>query len=105
MSGNSQDRRDYDIGASQNAQDNFNIVAARLEALIDDRDKQVKQAMSDYQADGASEEYAIKEQRWNRVGLEVKGIIQTLRSSLTSNDESAAQALQKARSAVDSIGG
>ncbi|CAN5549555.1 hypothetical protein BH10ACT7_BH10ACT7_05990 [soil metagenome] len=105
MSGNSQDRRDYDIGASQNAQDNFNTIAARLEALIDDRDMQVKQAMGDYQADGASEEYAIKEQRWNRVGTEVKGIIQTLRSSLASNDESAAQALQKARSAVDGIGG
>lgn len=101
---NAQDRRDYDVGASQNAQENFNAIAAQLESLIDQRDRDVKQAMGDYQADGASEDYAGKEQRWNRVGSEVKAIISTLRGSLSSNDESAAQSLQKAKSAVDSIG-
>ena len=104
MAGNSE-RRDFDVAASQNAQDNFNAIASRLEALIDARDRDVKQGLSDYQADGVSEEYAAKELRWNQVGSEVKGIIQTLRSSLASNDESAAQALQQAKSAVNSIGG
>jgi hypothetical protein len=98
------DRRDFDIPSSQSAQDRFNAVATRLETLIDSRDKDVKSAMSDYQADGASEEYAAKELRWTRVASEVKGIIHTLRTSLGSNDETAAQSLQRAKTAVDSIG-
>jgi hypothetical protein len=60
--------------------------------------------MSDYQADGASEDYAAKEQRWHNVADEVRGIIQVLRGSLGSNDETAAQSLQRAKTAVDSIG-
>jgi hypothetical protein len=101
---NQADRNDYDTGASANAQDNFNAIASRLEALIDQRDSDVKNAMSDYQADGVSDEYQSKEQRWNRVALEVKQIIATLRTSLANNDETAASSLQKAKSAVDSIG-
>jgi ribosomal protein S20 len=100
---NQGDRRDYDLGASGNAQDNFNLVASRLESLIDQRDADVKNAMADYQADGASEQYAGKEQRWNTVATEVRTIITTLRQSLASNDESAQTALQRAKSAVDSI--
>lgn len=100
---NQTDRRDYDLGASGNAQDNFNAVAARLEALIDQRDADVKNAMADYQADGSSEEYAGKEQRWNTVATEVRTIINTLRQSLVSNDESAQTALQRAKAAVDAI--
>jgi hypothetical protein len=72
--------------------------------LINQRDQDVQLAMSDYQADGASEEYAAKEQRWHNVAEEVKGIIHVLRSSLGSNDESAAHALQRAKTAVDGIG-
>ena len=98
------DRRDYDVAASQQAQDHFNAVAARLESLIDQRNSDVQQAMADYQADGASEEYAVKEQRWKNVGTEVKNIIDTLRSSLGKNDESASQALQRAKASVDGIG-
>jgi hypothetical protein len=60
--------------------------------------------MSDYQADGASEEYAAKEQRWHTVADQVRSIIQVLRSSLGSNDETAAQSLQRAKTAVDAIG-
>ena len=100
---NQGDRRDYDLGASGNAQDNFNLVANRLEALITQRDGDVKRAMSDYQADGASEQYAGKEQRWNTVANEVRTIISTLRQSLASNDESAQTALQRAKSAVEAI--
>jgi ribosomal protein S20 len=100
---NATDRRDYDLAASGNAQDNFNAVAARLEALINQRDADVKNAMSDYQADGSSEEYAGKEQRWNAVASQVRSIINTLRQSLASNDESAQAALQRAKAAVDGI--
>ncbi|MBF4580737.1 pore-forming ESAT-6 family protein [Frigoribacterium sp. VKM Ac-2530] len=100
---NATDRRDYDLAASGNAQDNFNAVAGRLEALITQRDADVKTAMADYQADGSSEEYATKEQRWNRVATEVRTIINTLRTSLQSNDESAQTAMQRAKAAVDGI--
>ncbi|KQO62215.1 pore-forming ESAT-6 family protein [Curtobacterium sp. Leaf261] len=102
--GNQADRRDYDVAASQNAQDNFNAVAAQLESLISQRDSDVKAAMADYQADGVSDEYHAKEQRWNTVAAEVRSIITTLRSSLQSNDESAQGAISKAKSAVGNIG-
>jgi hypothetical protein len=101
---NQGDRRDYDIAASQNAQDNFNRVAAQLEALIDQRDRDVQAAMADYAAEGVSEDYRAKEVRWKNAAGEVRGIIQTLRSSLERNDESAQEALRKARAAVESIG-
>lgn len=101
---NQGDRRDYNIAASQNAQDNFNRVAAQLEALIDQHDRDVQAAMADYAADGVSEDYRAKEVRWKNAAGEVRGIIQTLRSSLERNDESAQTALSKARAAVESIG-
>lgn len=104
MSGNQADRRDYDVAASQSAQDNFNRVAAQLEALIDQRDADVRAAMSDYQADGVSDEYQAKELRWKNAAAEVKQIIATLKTSLAQNDETAQQTLQKAKSAVDAIG-
>lgn len=101
---NQTDRRDYDIAASQNAQDNFNRVAAQLEAVIDQHDRDVQAAMADYAAEGVSEDYRAKEVRWKNAAGEVRGIIQTLRSSLERNDESAQDALRKARAAVESIG-
>ncbi|MET0735633.1 MAG: pore-forming ESAT-6 family protein [Microbacterium sp.] len=101
---NQADRRDYDIAASQNAQDNFNRVAAQLEALIDQRDRDVQAAMADYAAEGVSDDYRAKEVRWKNAAGEVRGIIQTLRASLERNDESAQDALRKARAAVESIG-
>jgi uncharacterized protein YukE len=102
--GNAVDRRDYDVAASQTAQDAFNSTADRLESLISQRDSDVKAAMSDYQADGVSEDYAAKEQQWNQVAAEVRTIITTLRSSLQSNDETAASTIGKAKSAVGNIG-
>lgn len=101
---NQGDRRDYSIAASQNAQDNFNRVAAQLETLIDQHDRDVQAAMADYAADGVSEDYRGKELRWKNAAAEVRSIIQTLRSSLERNDESAQTALSKARAAVESIG-
>lgn len=104
MSGNNVERRDYNIAASQSVQDNFNAVASQLETLIDQRDSGVKAAMADYQADGVSDDYVGKEQRWNRVAGEVRTIIRTLRSSLEKNDSTAQDTLSKAKAAVDAIG-
>ena len=101
---NQGDRRDFDIAASQNAQDNFNRVAGLLEALIDRHDRDVNAAMSDYVAEGVSEDYRAKELRWKNAAAEVRGIIHTLRNSLERNDESAQEALRRARAAVESIG-
>ena len=104
MSGNNIDRRDFDLGASASEQDNFNAVASRLEALIDQRDRDVKAAMADYLATGVSDEYAAKEARWNRVATEVRTIVRTLRASLERNDATAQDTLKKAQAAVDAIG-
>jgi len=98
------DRRDYDIAASQDAQDNFNRVAARLESLIEQREKDVQAAMADYMADGVSDDYRAKELRWKNAASEVRTIIRSLRSALERNDESATEALRRARSAVENIG-
>lgn len=104
MAGNIADRRDYDVGASQEAQDNFNRVAARLEALIDQRDADVRAAMSDYSADGVSDDYAAKELRWKNAAAQVRSIIDTLRTSLERSDETAQSAINKAKSAVANMG-
>ncbi|WP_024357290.1 pore-forming ESAT-6 family protein [Leucobacter chironomi] len=101
---NQNDRRDYDVAASQNAQDNFDRVASRLESLIEQRNADVRSAMSDYQADGVSDEYASKEQRWKDAATGVREIIATLRKSLEQSDQAAQAAIQKAKSAVDNIG-
>lgn len=98
------DRRSYDAAASQEAQDNFNRVASQLEALIDQRDADVKAAMTQFQADGVSDDYQGKEQRWNVAASEVRSIIRLVRQSLEQNDATAQQTLSRARSAVDSIG-
>jgi hypothetical protein len=101
---NSADRRDFSVAASQNAQDNFNRVASQLEALIAQRDKDVKAAHSDYLAEGVSDQYIAVEARWNRVAGEVRGIIAALRSALERNDETAQSAIAKAKAAVNAIG-
>lgn len=103
-SGNDNSRRAFDTGASQAAQDHFNAVASHLESLITQRDRDVAMAMAEYQADGVSDDYAGKEQRWNTVAGQVRSIVQTLRGSLASNDETAATALQRAGTAVANIG-
>jgi ribosomal protein S20 len=101
---NQMDRRSFDMAASGTAQDQFNTSAGRLEALIEQRDADVRSAMADYSAEGVSDAYAAKELRWRTVAGEVRTIIATLRASLGQNDESARQAMQRAQSAVDSIG-
>lgn len=98
------DRRDYNIAASQDSQSNFNRVAGRLEEVIERRRQDVANAMSDYQADGVSDDYAGKEQRWKNAADEVQRIIDTLRASLEKTDDTAHGTLARARAAVQAIG-
>ena len=98
------DRRSYDVGASQEAQGNLQTVIASLEALIGQRDADVKQAMADFQADGVSDQYHDKERRWNSAAAEVRSIIALVRRTLEQNDGTAQSTLAQARSAVDAIG-
>ena len=98
------DRRSYDVGASQEAQGNLQTVIARLEALIGQRDADVKRAMADFQADGVSDQYHDKERRWNAAATEVRSIIALVRGTLEQNDGTAQSTLAQARSAVDAIG-
>ncbi|GGO53678.1 hypothetical protein GCM10012287_40900 [Streptomyces daqingensis] len=102
--GQSSDRRSYDTGASADAQSNIQAVIARLEAVINERDAQVKEAMADFTADGVADEYHGKELRWKSASNEVRGIIQLLRTTLEKNDGTAQQTLSRAKSAVDNIG-
>jgi hypothetical protein len=97
------DRRSYDTGASSEAQGNLHTVIARLEAVISQRDADVKQAMADFQADGVSDQYHGKEQRWNTAANDVRSIIGLVRTTLEQNDSTAQSTLSRAKSAVDAI--
>jgi hypothetical protein len=98
------DRRSYDVAASQETQGNLHAIIGRLEALIGQRDTDVKQAMADYHADGVSDQYHDKERRWNAAAGEVRSIIALVRGTLEQNDATAQSTLAQARSAVDAIG-
>ncbi|HSA52034.1 MAG TPA: pore-forming ESAT-6 family protein [Yinghuangia sp.] len=102
--GANSDRRSFDIGASGDAQTNLTGVISQLERVISDRDSQVKSAMSDFQADGVSEQYHGVEQRWNTAANEVRTIIGLLKSTLETNDSTAQSTLSRAKAAVDGIG-
>ena len=98
------DRNSWDDGAAGSAVANFNQTASQLEALISQRDQDVSAAMAQYQADGVSDEYKGKEQRWHNAADEVRGIIQKLRSSLEESGQIAQQAASRASQAVADIG-
>lgn len=102
--GQNLDRRSYDTGASSEVQGGLQGIVGQLERVLADRDKAVKAAMADFQADGVSEEYHGKELRWNRAANEVHSIIQLVRTTLEDNDGTAQSTLAKARAAVDNIG-
>ncbi|WP_073948375.1 pore-forming ESAT-6 family protein [Streptomyces kebangsaanensis] len=104
MAGSGADRRSYDMGASADVQGGLQAVVARLEAVIGERDRQVKAAMADFSADGVADEYHGKEQRWNSASQEVRNIIQLVKSTLEMNDSTAQSTLARAKAAVDSIG-
>lgn len=58
------DRISFDTDASSNVQGDIQSIVARLETLMSERDRQVSTAMSDFQMDGASDEYQHVETRW-----------------------------------------
>ncbi|MEU5996343.1 pore-forming ESAT-6 family protein [Streptomyces sp. NPDC086554] len=103
MAGN-QDRRSYDTGASADVQGGLQIIIGQLERVLGDRDRAVKAAMADYQADGVSDDYHGKEVRWNKAANEVREIIRLVRTTLEQNDGTAQSTLARARAAVDNIG-
>ncbi|NJQ03882.1 pore-forming ESAT-6 family protein [Streptomyces zingiberis] len=99
-----QDRRSYDVGASTEVQGSLSSIVGQLERVLGERDRAVKAAMADFQADGVSDLYHEKEMRWNQAAGEVRSIIQLVRSTLEQNDSTAQATLAKAKSAVDNIG-
>ncbi|MGB3827781.1 MAG: pore-forming ESAT-6 family protein [Ornithinimicrobium sp.] len=98
------DRISFDTGVSASVQADINTLIGRLESLMATRDAQVAAAMSDFQADGVSEEYHLVEQRWRRASEEVRAIIALVRTLLSNNDETALAAQGRARLAVSNIG-
>jgi hypothetical protein len=98
------DRTSFDTGSSEQVQGDLLGIIGRLEALIGQRDGQVAQAMSDFQADGVSDEYQVVETRWHSAAAEVRQIIDLVKTTMTRNDESATTALSRASSAVQGIG-
>lgn len=97
-------RRSYDTAASQQVQSDIQSIVGLLESLIADRDRAVGQAMSDFQADGVSDEYAAVEKRWKSASDEVKSIIALVKNTLDLNDQAANATLTKAKGAVGRIG-
>ncbi len=98
------DRLSFDTGISQQVQGDLDGVCGRLEALIGERDRAVQTAMSDFQADGVSDEYAHVEKRWNRASHEVRAIIALVRRTMAENDGTATTTIGRAKNAVASIG-
>jgi hypothetical protein len=102
--GQNLDRRSYDTGASTEVQGSLGTIVGQLERVLGDRDRAVKAAMTEFQADGVSDDYHGKEVRWNRAANEVRDIIRLVRTTLEQNDGTAQSTLAKARAAVDNIG-
>ncbi|MEV5873483.1 pore-forming ESAT-6 family protein [Streptomyces sp. NPDC052101] len=98
------DRRSYDTGASADVQTGLSGIIGQLERVLTDRDRAVKAAMADFQADGVSDEYHGKEVRWHKAAAEVREIIRLVRTTLEQNDGTAQATLAKAKAAVDNIG-
>jgi len=98
------DRRSFDTATSQQVQSDLAGIVARLEAAISQRSADVNTAMSDFTADGVSDDYAVVEQRWNSAATEVQQIIALVKTTMTRNDETATTALSQARTAVQGIG-
>ena len=98
------DRISFNTDVSQSVQGDLGGIIGRLEGLIAQRDQQVAAAMSDFQADGVSEEYRHVEQRWDRASKEVRAIIDLVKNTMARNDETATGAQQRAATAVANIG-
>ncbi|MBO0609457.1 hypothetical protein [Myceligenerans salitolerans] len=97
------EERDDDATASSRAQENLDRIAARLEALVEQRDPGAKGAMSD-PADGATDGFRAKEHRWNAAADEVRSIIRLMHQALDEPDAPQKGALNKAKPTADGIG-
>ena len=100
----SQDRLSYDTDTSSAVQGDIQSIVARLESLIGEREKAVNAAMSDFQADGVSEDYQAVENRFRNAANETRNIIALVKQTLSQNDETATGAGARAKSAVQNIG-
>ena len=100
----SQDRLSYDTDTSAAVQGDIQAIVARLESLIGEREKAVNAAISDFQADGVSEEYQAVENRFRNAANETRNIIALVKQTLNLNDQTASSAGSRARSAVQNIG-
>lgn len=100
----SMDRISYDTGASGEVQGDIARIVGRLETLMAARDSQVAAAMSDFQADGVSDDYQHVEDRWRKASGEVRSIIALVKDTLSLNDETAVSTQSRASSAVHNIG-
>ncbi|AKG42960.1 pore-forming ESAT-6 family protein [Streptomyces xiamenensis] len=97
------DRRSYDSAASAEAELNISTIVGLLETLTTDRTGSVNQAMSNFQADGVSEEYHGLEIDWEQVSVNVRIIVDELRRVLEENDSIAQSTGQRAAAAVAAI--
>ena len=100
---NLMDRRSFDLPASAATQQTLQAHAARLEALLDQRDADVKAAMAEYFAEGVSDVYQAAEQRWDAAGRATRGVIDYLKNALGLNDETAIMTMGKAGDAANAI--
>ncbi|WP_461170433.1 pore-forming ESAT-6 family protein [Arthrobacter sp. Z1-15] len=100
----SQDRLSYDTDTSSAVQGDIQSIVGRLESLIGEREKAVNSAMSDFQADGVSEDYQAVENRFRNAANETRNIIALVKQTLNLNDQTASSAGARARGAVQNIG-
>ena len=100
----SQDRLSYDTDTSSAVQGDIQSIVGRLETLIGEREKAVNTAMSDFQADGVSEEYQAVETRFRNAANETRNIIALVKQTLNLNDQTASSAGARAKGAVQNIG-
>lgn len=96
-------RRAFNTDVSGQVQGDVSLIAGQLEALILQRDREVKAAMADFRADGVSEDYDDVERRWNRASNETLTIVNMVQELLGDNDQTAYTTQNKARQAVQGI--
>ncbi|MBL0886143.1 hypothetical protein [Myceligenerans indicum] len=75
-----------EVSAQERERLQIDRIAARLEALVGQRDPGVKSAMAGDQSGELADRYRAKEQRWNTAADEVRDIIRLMHQSLGEND-------------------
>jgi uncharacterized protein YukE len=97
-------RISFDTDVSSQVQNDIMGIVGRLESLMGERDRQVASALSDFQMDGASDEYQHVETRWKNASNEVRQIINLVKTTLGENDQTATNTQGRTRSAIAQIG-